>query len=981
MQTNEKRRWQAFVIAAAAILGVIIAFCLFMRDNYKRAEEISISSLQDSAAIYTDRLDEILERSCNEMKLAAELYEVMMEDDEVTVDDLAMLAEASPFDRIEYIDADGVRLGMNGSLMDVSEKVCYIDGISGGTGIDVSFHTEDEGGNLVLIYTPLHYGGKILGVLTGVYSEDQVDGIISNTFFGEDSRTFLCLRDGTCIGSCNGDYRSESLFDENNFNGSLGETVREELRSALASGDDYEFSYTGTSGMGSAYVTGLDSVEWMLVQTYPSQVTSRLIGSANRAGVILLISLVVIFALYLTAVIISDYLRRKRLVLANRDKSYVINGITGLYRMFVHVDLKEGRYRYLEGTKPRVPDFPTEGDYESFREYIAGMAADDDEKPHLLDWLSVQSIRHNMDNDTNYLRYEYSCTPDGEKWDSVSLICLERSDGFPSELLVTCQDVSKAKERERKSYEALKEAYVAVENANKAKSSFLSNMSHDIRTPMNAIMGMTAIAAMNTDNPERVKDCLNKITVSGQHLLGLINEVLDMSKIESGKMVLTEEEFSISDTVENVVTMFLPQAEARNQHFHVNTADVTHEEVIGDSMRLQQVFVNILGNAVKFTPDGGTITFGIYEKSSGMRGCGCYIFTFEDTGIGMDESFMDKLFEPFVRADNTRTGKTEGTGLGMPIVKNIVGMMNGDIKVESTPGKGSKFTVTVYLKLNRSKHDDVEGLENLAVLVADDDKFACESACAMLSDIGMSAEWVQSGKEALDKLKAAVEIHREYAVVILDWKMPDMNGIETAREIRRTIGEDIPIIILSAFDYSAVEQEAREAGVNAFISKPMFRSRLVYVMKSLILGEEDDEFTPAEALRHKDYSGKRILVAEDNELNMEIATELLTQTGAEVDHASNGREASEKVKASPAGYYDLVFMDIQMPEMNGYEAAAAIRASEREDLQKLPIVAMSADVFMDDVKHAHDVGMNGHVAKPVSIDNLLAALDKWIGES
>lgn len=569
-----------------------------------------------------------------------------------------------------------------------------------------------------------------------------------------------------------------------------------------------------------------------------------------------------------------------------------------------------------------------QGDYAILRKRIINMVEDEKERKRLSLLLRKKALQKNL-AETSYLRYEYCTKPDNDKWDGINLICVKRVDGVPTEILLAYSDVTKAKRNEIRSYEALKQAYQAAESANRAKSDFLSSMSHDIRTPMNAIMGMTAIAAMNIENPERLKDCLNKITISSRHLLGLINEVLDMSKIESGKMDFAEEEFNLSDVVESIVTMFLPQAQAKKQYFKVNISDVTHEEVIGDSMRLKQIFVNILGNAVKFTEEGGNILFGINEKTSTIRGYGCYVFTFEDTGIGMDESFMEKLFEPFTRAKDSRTSKIEGTGLGMPIVKNLVQMMNGDIQVESKLNEGTKFTVTVYLKLNRYKQEDVEGLENLAVLVADDDQFACENACSVLKEIGMNADYVLNGEAAVDKLLEAQRNNNDYSAVILDWKMPGMDGVETAKAIREKIGEE-------------------------------------------------EEHTEIEELQSKDYSDKRVLLVEDIEINMEIAKELLTQTGVAVETAMNGRLAVERVHEMPAGYYDLIFMDIQMPEMNGYEATKAIRASEREDLKTIPIIAMSADVFMDDIKRTQDVGMNGHVAKPIKIENLMEALDEWI---
>jgi signal transduction histidine kinase/DNA-binding response OmpR family regulator len=655
----------------------------------------------------------------------------------------------------------------------------------------------------------------------------------------------------------------------------------------------------------------------------------------------------------------------------------VVNGLMQLFGSFVLINLEQGTYRYLEHSSPKDETFPTEGSCEEFFEHVLQLLADEEEREHLTQAFSIEALRELLSGETQNLRYEYRVKGEKECWDSLNLICLKREEGVPVEILLTYQDVTTAKQREQRSYEALKEAYQAVESANLAKSNFLSNMSHDIRTPMNAIMGMTAIAAMNMDNPERVKDCLNKITVSSQHLLGLINEVLDMSKIESGKMIFSEEQFNLSDVVDSTISMFLPQTNGRNQNFLVSVDHIEHEEVIGDHMRLQQIFVNILGNAVKFTQEGGEIRFGITEKPSHMHGCGCYVFTFEDNGIGMEESFMEHLFEPFVRADNSRTGSVEGTGLGMPIVKNIVQMMNGDIQVESKLNEGTKFVVTVYLKLSHSEQSDVSGLEDLAVLVADDDQLACESACDVLNDIGMKADWVLSGDEAVNTLVAAHDDSQDYVAVILDWQMPGKDGIETAREIRAKLGDEVPIIILSAFDYSPIEQEARAAGVNAFISKPLFRSRLVYVMKTLILGNTEGE-TELEQLQSRDYSGKRILLVEDNELNMEIAEELLLSTGVQVEKAENGRVAVNRVLETPAGYYDLVLMDIQMPLMNGYDATIAIRKSGREDLKTLPIVAMSADAFSDDVQHAKKVGMNGHIAKPVEIEKLLQCLEEWI---
>lgn len=978
MQIKSTKRIGNIIFASLVVLCVVFAFILFIQDNNRRATEISVRSLRDATALSAQRIDEILEQCEREINTLAFLYEEILEDKDMRMEELEALAENSSFETVEYVDGNGIDMTAEGQTADVSDRHYFQDGMKGNSGIDVVFNSRITNENRVVFYAPLHYEGKVVGVLTGNYAEAQMEETLHNTFFDEDSRTFFCMRDGTIIAACNkNNYSTENIFESESFNGGLTAEVEQELKAALLAGKEYEFQYDGTGGTGNAYVIPLKKSEWILIQTFPSQVTARFKADANRAGICLLAMLIGIFAVCLVVQQIGSWRQKKKLVLENIEKSYVVDGITQIYRIFVQVDLEKETYKYLAGTRPRYTEFPREGSYDALRDHIIDLVEDADDREAMADLLTREGIREKLGKDNNYLRYEHRNKYEKGKWDGFNLICLKRVKGVPTEVLFTCQDVTKVKEQEQRGYDALREAYRAVESANRAKSEFLSNMSHDIRTPMNAIMGMTAIAAMNVDNPERVKDCLGKITSSSQHLLGLINEVLDMSKIESGKMILAEEEFNLSDIVEDIVTMFLPQTRAKNQDFQVNITDITHEEIIGDSMRLQQVFINILGNAVKFTPEGGTITFGIREKTSGMHGCGCYVFTFEDTGIGMEESYMDKLFEPFVRADNSRTGKIEGTGLGMPIVKNIVQLMNGNIQVESKLDVGSKFTVTVYLRLNQSRDEDVESLTDLAVLVADDDQFACENACGILKDIGMRADWVLDGAAAVEKLLMAREEGNDYAAVILDWKMPGMDGVETAREIRAKIGTEVPIIILSAFDYSDIEQEARAAGVNAFISKPLFRSRLIYVLKSL-MQTTSEKYSDIEQLQRSDYSDRRVLLVDDIEINLEIAEELLRQTGVTVEKAVNGREAVERVREMPAGYYDLVFMDIQMPEMNGYEAAAAIRASDRADLKTLPIVAMSADAFMDDVKHAQDAGMNGHVAKPVSIGNLLRALEEWI---
>ena len=539
-------------------------------------------------------------------------------------------------------------------------------------------------------------------------------------------------------------------------------------------------------------------------------------------------------------------------------------------------------------------------------------------------------------------------------------------------------DVSQEKKAEIESHKALKDAYRAAENASRAKTEFLSNMSHDIRTPMNAIVGLTAIAGANIESQDRVVECLGKITKSSRHLLGLINEVLDMARIESGRISLAEEDFRLPELVDNLLTLTKPAIDEHHHQLEVHIEHIEHEAVCGDSLRIQQVFVNLMSNAVKYTPDGGKITLTIKEKPNGFSELGCYEFSIEDNGIGMTPEFQKIMFEPFSRADDHRTTKVQGTGLGMAIARNIVNLMNGDIQVESAPNKGTKITVTVYLKLQENEKEQEKELLDLPVLVVDDDKTCCESTVATLQEIGIAGEWVLTGKEAVERCYARHETNSDYFAVILDWKMPEMDGIATARKIRERVGEDVTIIILTSFDFSEIEEEARAAGVNAFMAKPLFRSRLTATLRQFTSEKkEENARNYLEDFATENYAGKRILLVEDNELNREIATEIIGMTGVTIDIAENGKIAVEKVMEAPEKWYDLIFMDIQMPIMNGYEATAAIRALAGSR-GKVPIIAMTANAFAEDVQLAKNTGMNEHIAKPLDLNKLNDVLKRWL---
>ena len=512
-----------------------------------------------------------------------------------------------------------------------------------------------------------------------------------------------------------------------------------------------------------------------------------------------------------------------------------------------------------------------------------------------------------------------------------------------------------------------------AERANQAKSKFLSSMSHDIRTPMNAIIGMTAIAEAHVQDQTKVCDCLKKISAASGHLLGLVNDVLDMSKIESGKLNLNLEPMLLPEVMENLLDIVQPQLKSKRHRFDVVIQSVGHERVMCDVMRLNQVLLNLLSNAIKFTPMGGEITVEVSESLSEKgKGYGRYTFVVKDTGLGMKPEFIKEIFSAFSRSNDSRVDKIEGTGLGMAITKHIVDMMGGTIEVESQEGRGSTFTVRLDLEI--ASQEEIGRLPSWNLLLVDDDACLRESAAAMLKSMGLKAEVCASGQEAVESVVERHQTGRDYQVVLLDWQMPGLNGVETARKIRERVGSQTPILVISAYDWCEIEQEARAAGVNGFLSKPLFKSTLYNGLKKL---NEAEQTTREEDSPIAEFSGRRILLAEDNELNFEIARELLNMHGIEIDHAADGRECVERFAQSPSGYYDAILMDIQMPVMDGYQAAMKIRALERSDA-KLPIVAMTANAFSGDIAAVMAAGMNAHISKPVDFDRLRQILGQYL---
>lgn len=514
--------------------------------------------------------------------------------------------------------------------------------------------------------------------------------------------------------------------------------------------------------------------------------------------------------------------------------------------------------------------------------------------------------------------------------------------------------------------------------ATKAKSAFLSNMSHDIRTPMNAIVGMTAIATAHIDDIEQVRNCLKKITLSGKHLLGLINDVLDMSKIESGKMTLTADRISLREVIEGIVSIVQTQVRGRGQNFNIHIDNIVAEDVYCDSVRLNQVLMNLLSNAVKYTHEGGTIELSLFQEDAPEPKGEAYVRTHvvvKDNGIGMTKEFLSQIFDAYSRADSKRVLKTEGAGLGMAITKYIVDAMEGTITVESELDRGTEFHVV----LDFEKAEEQEAnmiLPAWKMLVVDDDEILCRTTVEALEDIGIQAEWTLSGETAIEMVKEHHQKRDDYQIVLLDWKLPGMDGLLVAKKIRQIVDVNVPIILISAYDWSEFEAEAKEAGIDGFIAKPLFKSTLFHGLKKYM----DVEETGEETKNNMDLAGCHVLAAEDNEMNWEILNELLSDIGMELEWAENGQLCLEKFQASEPGYYDVILMDVRMPVMNGYEATRAIRALSRPDAQTIPIIAMTADAFSEDIRNCLECGMNAHTAKPINLDEVVSLINKYIAK-
>ena len=770
----------------------------------------------------------------------------------------------------------------------------------------------------------------------------------------------------------------------------------EKLIEDFAEGRSGQISFTYQDTAEDLCYVPVEGTDWMLTILIRNNVISDQISSISEEmmsnGIVqIIITVIVMFLVFL--VLIGQSRRNARILLeqekADRNKIRLAYAQIEREQMDmenIHTAMGSGRWSMEFNEKGEMTaciwtevfrkmlGYDSEEEFPNRLESWSDLLYPEDKVRTLREyWDTVRDYSGRKSYDVEYRLYTRHA---GLRWFHAAGRLSRREDGSPLSfigLFVDIDDEKKMEEQLTRQKLDLQDALAAAQHANRAKTTFLNNMSHDIRTPMNAIIGFTSLAAAHIENTEQVQDYLSKITTSSNHLLSLINDVLDMSRIESGKVKIEEQETSLPEIMHDLKTIVQADITSKRLEFYIDTDDVVNEHVLCDKLRLNQVLLNLLSNAMKFTKPGGVVGVRILQKGNAPEGFAAYEFQVKDTGIGMSKEFQEHVFEPFERERTSTVSGIQGTGLGMAITRNIVDMMGGTISVASEVGKGSTFTVALEFRTCSGpvRQEVIPQLKELRALVVDDDFNTCSSVTKMLATIGMRPDWTTSGKEAVLRTRLAVEQDDEYAAYIIDWLMPDMNGIEVVRRIRGIIGDGKPIIILTAYDWSDIEEEARNAGVTAFCSKPIFLSELREILEAPFVTAD----VKATALKEEiSFEGKTIFLVEDNELNQEIAVEILEEAGFVIDVADDGAVAVEKLKEAEPGQYDLVLMDIQMPIMDGYEATRQIRKFEDQELANIPIIAMTANAFEEDKKAALDAGMNGHIAKPIDIPKLMELL-------
>ena len=958
------------VVCIAVLVGIVLGVFRYFRFVSKTVYEESVSHLTEVFHQSDNMMRELTDKNLTYLHIWGENLQDILSEDEIR-DYIKKAQEDTGFLEFFFLSADGdykMATGETGYLglqENMEEEIRQ--------GNDVIANAAVPGKSQLLIFaTPKAHGiyqGFEYDAIAIAYENSDIVDVLDISAFDGNAQSFMIHPDGRVVV----DHSSEAWGNVYNFFGILREysDMSEKEINALLE----KFKAGRTDAMllnldGRNYYLVYeksDIQDWMFLGLVQADIVNASMNRLQRSTIFFVSAIVFcIAALFISLIIQKNRtnLRRKDTEILYRDELFQKLSMN-VDDVFLMLDAKTYQADYVSPNVEKLLGITVEQIHKDI--CILGKLhskKQEDPEKNYLEEIQVQEQRE--------WDFEYVHLKTGEKRWFHNIAMGSEVNGKKKYILVMSDRTS-----DRKMNQALSEAVRAAETANKAKSTFLSNMSHDIRTPMNAIIGFTTLAVSNIDDKKRVRDYLGKILSSSNHLLSLINDILDMSRIESGKIHLEETEVSLSDVLHDLKTIISGQIHAKQLELYMDAMDVTNEDVYCDKTRLNQVLLNLLSNAVKFTPAGGTVSVRIRQYPGTVKGSELYEIRVKDNGIGMSQEFVQKIFSPFERERTSTVSRIQGTGLGMAITKNIVNMMGGTIEVLTEQGKGTEFIVRLPFRI-QSKHQRIEKiaeLEGLKALVVDDDFNTCDSVTKMLVKVGMRSEWTLSGKEAVLRARQSMEMGDAFHAYIIDWRLPDMNGIEVTRQIR-SLGDDTPIIILTAYDWSDIEVEARAAGVTAFCAKPMFMSDIRDTLMTAIGQKQAEAETAILPTAGSDFRGKCILLVEDNELNSEIAAEILNEYGFLVDTAENGAEAVEKVKNSKPGNYDLVLMDVQMPVMDGYEATKQIRALDNPALAGITILAMTANAFDEDKKKALECGMDGFLSKPIVIEELISILQK-----